>query len=111
MVGDLDGKATAKSGFGRCLSTVYLVIKTIVERLLTFCYYESLQRNTIEPLNRIIATSDHGARSRLLREWAELKAEESKYIQIAVCVAQSQHPVRTDQTDREASCSRRSRRV
>jgi hypothetical protein len=76
-------KATLRSSF----HSIRLVVEVVAERLLTFCYHESLQRNTIEPLNRIIAASENEARSRLLQEWSDIKAEESKYIQIAVSTA------------------------
>ncbi len=85
MVSRLNNTSRRGWSLTTLLHTAHLVVETIVERLLTFCYHESLQRNTIEPLNRIIAAPDHDARARLLREWASLKTEESKYIQIAVC--------------------------
>ena len=60
------------------------MLSKVVERIFTFAYHESLQRNTIGPLNKIIAAEDDDTRGQLLWEWSEVKAEESKYIQIAV---------------------------
>lgn len=85
-------KGKRKATLVSVLHSIWLVVEHVAERLLTFCYHESLQRNTIEPLNRIIAASDDGARSRLLQEWADIKAEESKYIQIAVGYSPLKHP-------------------
>jgi hypothetical protein len=84
MPDDVKSTVGRKVTVGSVLHSSWEVVEIVAERLLTFCYHESLQRNTIEPLNRIIAASDDEARSRLLQEWADIKAEESKYIQIAV---------------------------
>jgi len=83
MVGSLQDSSRLRRTFGTYLNSTRLLAEHVVERLVTFCYHESLQRNTIEPVNRIIAASNNEARSRLPQEWADLKAEESKYIQIA----------------------------
>jgi hypothetical protein len=58
--------------------------RAVLWRLLTFAYYESFQRNTVDPLNRIIQSPSDDVRLQLLREWSDIKVEESKYIQIAV---------------------------
>ncbi|KPI39938.1 uncharacterized protein AB675_11377 [Cyphellophora attinorum] len=57
--------------------------RAVLWRLLTFAYYESFQRNTVDPLNRIIQAPNDDVRLQLLREWSDIKVEESKYIQIA----------------------------
>ena len=88
------------------LTSAGVLIERVAERLLTFCYHESFQRNTIEPLTRIIAAADHDARSHLLREWADLKAEESKYIQIAVSKPLAPGLCSTDSACRAAFSSR-----
>jgi hypothetical protein len=66
------------------MTQAWALLSKVVERIFTFAYHESLQRNTIGPLNKIIAAEDDDTRGRLLWEWSEVKAEESKYIQIAV---------------------------
>jgi hypothetical protein len=111
MVGSLQDSSRLRRTFGTYLNSTRLLAEHVVERLVTFCYHESLQRNTIEPVNRIIAASNNEARSRLLQEWADLKAEESKYIQIAVCPSADAQALRSDRCSREGSCLQLLRRV
>ena len=66
------------------LRSAFELTKAVLERLPTFAYYESFRRNTVEPLNNILSSSDDDVRIQLFHEWSDIKAEESKYIQIAV---------------------------
>ena len=70
--------ASLRSGFQTC--------ESLAERIFTLGYHELLQRNTVEPLSRVIEATADDTRLQLLHNWSLLKIEESKYIQLAVRV-------------------------
>lgn len=70
-----------KGGASTCLS----LVGRASELFWVYFYHEMLDRNTIKPL-QIIGQSDDDQVVRLLGQWTRLKAEESKYIQLAVAL-------------------------
>ena len=55
-----------------------------VELVATFLYHEMLKRNTLRPMRQLIQEEDEVKQIRLLRNWAQQKANECSYIQLAV---------------------------
>ena len=70
------------------LSTLASVCLRAFEKLLeliaTLLYREMLKRNTLRPMEKIINEHNPELQRRLLRQWAQTKASESAYIQVAV---------------------------
>ena len=64
--------------------SIIRALQWLIEFVGTFLYRELLKRNTVDPLNRIIGEPNEQKQHKLLREWAQTKANECTYIQLAV---------------------------
>ena len=60
-------------------------LEKLLELIGTLLYREMLKRNTLRPMQKIIHERNPDLQRRLLRQWAMVKANESQYIQVAVC--------------------------
>ena len=64
--------------------TAFARVRNVTIFFFTFFYHKFFQRNTLRPVQRIIAEPDPAARRRFVRDWAATKLRESQYVQVAV---------------------------
>ena len=74
----------ARAFLGAALTTALRLLWWMLENVMTLLYHQMLNRNTIRPLQRIIAETDLPTRLTMTQRWANAKASECIYIQLAV---------------------------
>ena len=70
--------------FRKVLRASWKALKWLLEMCGTLLYREMLKRNTVRPMERIIKEPNQERKRRLLRDWAQMKSNESTYVQLAV---------------------------
>jgi hypothetical protein len=71
-------------GLFKCIMKTVNLAQNGMELFWTFFYHDLLYRNTINPLKEVIEQPNNDIAAARLAKWATRKADESKYIQLAV---------------------------